>query len=61
MFWGFTESLLSCGFEGHGSGDELLPGKQSIHWKPEGYEKPVEELRREIGRAYPTTIFCSNS
>ena len=23
--------------------------KQFINWKPEGYEKPVEELRREIG------------
>ena len=23
--------------------------KQFIHWKPEGYEKPIEELRREIG------------
>ena len=27
----------------------LPRAKQFINWKPEGYEKPVEELRREIG------------
>ena len=27
----------------------LPRAKQFVNWKPEGYEKPVEELRREIG------------
>jgi biotin carboxyl carrier protein len=27
----------------------LPRAKEFINWKPEGYEKPVEELRREIG------------
>ncbi|MBN1106044.1 MAG: pyruvate carboxylase subunit B [Deltaproteobacteria bacterium] len=27
----------------------LPRAKEFIHWKPEGYERPIEEMRREIG------------